>query len=114
MNNVSSPIVSDDSIEAEIQAKGLTAPRVTPATIDALVGRVSHVYFVHETSTFCHAFLDGKFFLASGHSACVSKENFDHALGRKIAYENMLEPMRNKLWEMEGYALRKSLEGGAA
>lgn len=114
MNNVSSPIVNDSSIEAEIQAKGLTAPRVTPATIDALVNRVSHVYFVHETSTFCHAFLDGKFFLASGHSACVSKENFDHALGRKIAYENMLEPMRNKLWEMEGYALRKSLEGGAA
>lgn len=104
---------TDTAIEAEIQAKGLTAPRVTPSTIDALMARVSHVYFVHETSTFCHAFLDGTYFLASGHSACVSKENFDTALGQKIAYNNMLEPMRNKLWELEGYALRKSLHQSA-
>lgn len=115
MNHIASPQVTDGSIESEIQAKGLTAPRVLPATIDALVARVSHVYFVHETSTFCHAFLDGTYYLATGHSACVSKDNFDHALGRKIAYDNMLEPMRNKLWELEGYSLRKSLrEGGAA
>lgn len=100
---------TDTAIEHEIQAKGLTAPRVTPDIIDALINRVSHVYFVHETSTFCHAFLDGTFYLCSGHSACVSKENFDHDLGRKIAYNNMLEPMRNKLWELEGYALRKIL-----
>lgn len=115
MNNISSPQVNDSSIEQEIQDKGLTKPRVTPDVIDALMARVSHVYFVHETSTFCHAFLDGTFYLCSGHSACVSKENFDHALGRKIAYNNMLEPMRNKLWELEGYALRLRLaEGGAA
>ena len=109
MNNIQSPIVNDGSIEDEIVSKGLTAPRVTPADIDALMARVSHVYFVHETSTFCHAFLDGSFYLVTGHSACVSKENFDHALGRKIAYQNMLESMRNKLWELEGYVLRKSL-----
>lgn len=115
MNNISSPVVNDTSIEQEIKAKGLISPRVTPDVIDALMVRVSHVYFVHETSTFCHAFLDGTFYLCSGHSACVSKENFDHALGRKIAYNNMLEPMRNKLWELEGYALRLRLaEGGAA
>jgi len=102
-------LIDDSTIEAEIQAKGLTAPRVTPDVIDALMARVSHVYFVHETSTLCHAFLDGTYYLATGHSACISKENFDAALGRKIAYENMLEPMRNKLWELEGYALRKTL-----
>lgn len=109
MHNISSPQTGDGAIEAEILAKGLTAPRVTPADIAALEARVSHVYFGHETSTFCHAFLDGTFFLASGHSACVSKENFDHALGRKIAYENMLKPMRDKLWELEGYVLRGRL-----
>ena len=102
---------TDTAIEQEIQAKGLTAARVTPAQIDALMARVSHVYFVHETSTFCHAFLDGAFYLASGHSACVSKENFNQDLGRKFAFNNMLEPMRNKLWELEGYALYKSLTG---
>ena len=39
----------------------------------------------------------------------MSKANFNHDLGRKIAYDNVQEPMRNKLWELEGYALRKSL-----
>lgn len=113
MHNITSPQNDDASVEQQIIAKGLTAPRVLPSDIDALLARVSHVYFVHETSTFCHAFLDGTFYLCSGHSACVSKENFDQDLGRRIAYQNMLEPMRNKLWELEGYALRKRLGGEA-
>lgn len=98
--------MTDQTIEAEIQAKGLTAPRVTPAQIDALVKRVLFTYAVIGTSTFCHAFLDGTFFLVSGHSACVSPENFDAELGRRIAFENLQKPMRDKLWELEGYALR--------
>ena len=106
-------VMSDDSIEAEIQRKGLTAPRVMSSDIAALLARVSHVYFVHEASTFCHAFLDGTYYLATGHAACVSKENFDHALGRNIAFANVAGSVRNKLWELEGYALSKSLRGGA-
>ena len=35
MNNVSSPRTDDSGIEQEIVAKGLTAPRVTPADIEA-------------------------------------------------------------------------------
>lgn len=35
MNNISSPRTDDAGIEQEIQAKGLTAPRVTPADIEA-------------------------------------------------------------------------------
>lgn len=100
--------MSEQSIEEDIIAKGLTAPRVTPAQIQALVDRVGHTYEVQGTSTFCHAFLDGKFYLATGHSACVSPDNFDLGIGRKIAFENMCKPMRDKLWELEGYALYKS------
>ena len=111
MNNITSPQINDDSIEAEIVSKGLTAPRVTPDKIKALVGRISHSFFVQETSTFCHGFLDGEFLIATGHSACVSKANFDHAIGRKIAMENMLKLANDKLWELEGYALRKQLRG---
>ena len=111
MHNIQSPQVTDGSIEDEIVAKGLTAPRVTPADIQALVDRISHVYDTHGTSTFCHAFLDGEFLLATGHSACVSKENFDHAIGRKIALDNAMKLARDQLWLLEGYALRKSLKG---
>lgn len=106
--------MNDQTIEQEIQAKGLTKPRIKPEQIEALANRVSHTYETQGTSTFCHAFLDGKFYLASGHSACVSPENFDAALGRKIAYDNMLKPMKDKLWELEGYALYKKLNEGVA
>ena len=73
--------------EQELSEKAV-APRVTKADIDALMARVT--YTVEQrpggtTSTFVHAFLDGKFFLATGFSACVNAEN--------------------KLWELEGYRL---------
>lgn len=99
----------DDTIEAEILAKGLTAPRVTPDRINALMARVQFNWHVQGTSTFCHAFLDGEFYLATGHSACVSKANFDEELGQKISKENVMKPARDKLWELEGYALRERL-----
>lgn len=100
---------TDNTIEAEILAKGLTAPRVTPDRIDALMARVQFTFHVEATSTFCHAFLDGEFFLATGHSACVSKENFDAEIGQKIAKANVMKPTSDKLWELEGYALRSRL-----
>jgi len=100
---------NDTKIEDMILRKGLTAPRITPARIEELINRVSHTYEVQGTSTFCHAFLDGKFYLASGHSACVSPENFDAGVGRSVAFSNMATAMRNKLWELEGYALYKEM-----
>jgi hypothetical protein len=107
--------MTDQSIEQEIQAKGLTAPRITPPQIKALMDRISHAYFVQGTSTFCHAFLDGKFLLSTGHSACVSLENFDPAIGRSISFRDAMAQAEKKLWEMEGYALYKRLaEGGSA
>ena len=44
MHNVQSPRTDDDAIEAEIKAKGLTAPRVTPADIEANIA--SAHYFI--------------------------------------------------------------------
>ena len=99
--------MNDQTIEQEIQQKGLTAPRITKEQIDALMKRV--IYFVvvpsGSTSTFVHAYLDGKFFLASGHSACVSPENFNAELGEKISLNKAEAAARYKLWELEGYRL---------
>ena len=93
--------------EQELQEKAV-APRVTKDWIDALMGRVTYVTVQQPgdtTSTFVHAFLDGKFFLATGFSACVSKENFNQEIGNKIARQNA----REKIWELEGYLLKEKL-----
>lgn len=99
--------MDDQAVEQEIQAKDLNAPRITPEDIEALAGDV--VYVVEQpsgtTSTFCHAYLYGSFYLASGHSACVSPANFDAELGMRIATKKARESARDKLWELEGYRL---------
>lgn len=100
------------TVEADIQAKGLTAPRVTPQMIQELMARVQ--YSVGETpkgttTTFVHAYLDGNFYLATSMSACVSKENFDVEIGDRIARANAVQKAQDKLWELEGYLLYQSL-----
>lgn len=108
--------MNDQEVETEIQTKGLTAPRVTPEQIDALMARVTYLggRVEQTTSTVVHAFLDGTFLLATGYSACVSPENFDAELGFKMASDQAAEKARDQLWLLEGYALRVKLEGAPA
>lgn len=102
--------------EIAIVAAGKTAPRVTPDRINNLMARVSYVSHVPEgtTSTFVHAFLDyngpRKFLLATGHSACVSPENFDSKIGFDIAKKDAEAAARRSLWRLEGYALKCVLD----
>jgi Phage protein (N4 Gp49/phage Sf6 gene 66) family len=98
----------EKAIEAEIQAKGLTAPRLNPAHIDAqIVGEAFHV-FPGTTLTVCVLTLRNGFQVV-GHSAAASPENFDAELGRKIARDNA----RQKIWALEGYLLRSKLAAAA-
>ena len=122
--------MNDQAIENEIKAKGLTAPRVTLADIDANIA--SEIYFIaadgltgssigkpgasllpeyvtYEGSplsllTFCVLVLRNGF-TVTGESACASPENFDAELGRKIARDNAV----NKIWPLMGYALKEKL-----
>lgn len=101
--------MTEKDIEAEIQAKGLNAPRLTPALIDdQIVGEAYHV-FPGTTLTVCALTLRNGY-LVVGESASASPENFDEALGRKIAREKA----RDKIWALEGYALRNRLVEAAA
>lgn len=103
---------TDQDIEQEIQAKGAdVAPRVTLPQIDALMARVSYIggRLCQSTSTVVHAFLDGDFLLATGHSACVSPDNFNADLGFELAKSDAQKKARDQLWLLEGYALRKLL-----
>ncbi|MFZ6687518.1 Gp49 family protein [Undibacterium sp. SXout11W] len=115
--------MSEIELEKEIQAKGLTAPRVTPAEIEASIG--SEFYFTAADGcagasgrrpnsvcsgtalkllTFCILVLENGF-TVTGESACASPENFDAELGRKIARANAV----NKIWPLMGYALKQKL-----
>lgn len=103
---------NDQSIETEIVAKGLTARRVTLADINGLMSQVVYSSDIRpngSTTIIVNAFLHGTFWLGSGVSACVSVANFNEELGLRIATEKAVETARNKLWELEGYALYREL-----
>ena len=125
----------DKVIEATILAKGLTAPRITPADIEANIA--SEHYFTAADGV-AGAFTNAQVaqgrgvypdeigqlktelrlltfyvlvlrngFTVTGESACASPENFDAEVGRKIARQNAV----NKVWPLMGYELRSKLAG---
>lgn len=126
MHNIESPRRDDDAIEQEIQAKGKTAARVTPADLQAnikechyftaLDGVDGHFRGGPEAQacdgralgllTFCVLVLQNGF-TVTGESACASPENFDAEIGRKIARQNA----EQKIWPLMGYALKDKLSG---
>ncbi|MGJ3704642.1 Gp49 family protein [Variovorax sp. AFSI2.2] len=126
MNHIHSPRTDDGAIEQEIQAKGKTAPRVTPADIAANIS--AETYFTAYNGfmtdagrdmsmcdadalkllTFCVLVLRNGF-TVTGESACASPENFDAEIGRKIARENAVQ----KIWPLMGYALKQQLHAAA-
>lgn len=96
----------EKAIEREIQAKGLNAPRLSPADIDRIAaGSQRHFWIVPRTTMTVCALILPNGFVITGESAAASKENFDEAIGQKIAFENA----RNKIWALEGYLLRQKL-----
>ena len=114
--------MNDQAIEQEIQAKGLTAPRITPQDIEANI--VSEHYFTAADGirgandlecesgdpltllTFCVIELRNGF-TVTGESACASPENFDADIGRKIARQNAVA----KIWPLLGFSLKQKLQG---
>lgn len=113
---------TDQSIENEIQAKGLTAPRILPQDVENTIA--SEHYFTAAEGvdmadpamtdaamppalkllTFCVLVLRNGF-TVTGESACASPENFDADIGRKVARANAV----SKVWPLLGYQLRTAL-----
>ena len=119
--------MNDHDIEQEIQAKGLTAPRITLQDIEANI--TSEFYFTaadgvegasgHRPNsvragtalgllTFCVLVLRNGF-TVTGESYCACPESFDAEIGRKIARQNAI----GKMWPLMGYALKERLAGQA-
>lgn len=94
----------ESQIEAEIQAKNLNAPRLTPTLIDATIVGEDYYVFPNTTLTVCCLTLKNGFNV-TGESAAASPENFDVEIGKKIARSNA----RDKIWALEGYLLKSKL-----
>lgn len=91
--------------EALIQAAGATrAPRLTPADIDSAIVGETFTVLPSGRVTVCELTLKNGF-TVRGESAVVSIENFDAAIGEKVARDNA----RSKVWELEGYLLKQRL-----
>jgi len=95
--------MTDNEIEQEIQAKGLTAPRLTPDLIEGVIEAQSF-HKLTEVLTVCVLTLKNGF-TVTGESACGSPENYNEELGNKIARANAVD----KIWTLEGYLLKQSL-----
>ena len=96
----------EQQLEQELQARGLTAPRITPDHIDQLLSKAQVGFWQPDgtTLTICVIQLPNGF-CVTGENSCVSPENWQSDLGQKLAFEKA----RGKVWELEGYRLKSEL-----
>lgn len=113
---------TDKQIENEIQAKGLTAPRITPADIEAAIASewyinagagvvpdnfqppvpVNHPL---RLITICVLILRNGYRIVGVNEGPVSGANFDAELGKRLAREKATD----QIWPLMGYALKEQL-----
>lgn len=98
----------DDELEKELQAKGKTAPRVTPEQVDSKIVDEAFYTFPGTTFTVCLLTLQNGFSV-HGVSAAASPENYDQEIGNRIARDNA----RDEIWKLEAYLLRERLSNEA-
>lgn len=105
----------DAEMEREIQTLGLTAPRVTPDQIDALMRGVRYEVQVvpGTTTTLATAIAANGFTLAIGMTACADPANFNADLGAKYAIKDAEAKARQELWKLEGWRLKCRFENPA-
>lgn len=83
-------------------------PRITPERIEEVIVNTDFYVFPGTTLTVCCLTLANGFTVL-GESACASPENFNAEIGQRIAKTNA----REKIWALEGYALRERLANPA-
>lgn len=96
--------MTEQEIEQAIISKGLTAPRLSPNKIDALIKCTQYWRVPNTTTTVCAMTLQNNFVII-GKSASASMTNFDEELGKQIAYQDA----REQIWQYAGYELRSEL-----
>jgi hypothetical protein len=98
----------EQAIEQAIQAKGLTAPRLSPADLDAAIQHteiVKHTTISGQVLRWAVLTLDNGFSVAGRPSVSVSPANDNAEIGEQVAIANT----RNDIWPLLGFRLRDRL-----
>lgn len=102
--------MNDKEIEKEVADKGLTAPRVSLADLEANIASVEIVKHVAPSGQVLRwavlTTLSG-YAVTGRPSVSVSPENDNAELGEKMARDNAV----HELWPLMGYALKQRLAG---
>jgi len=102
--------MNDQTIEQEIIAKNKTAPRITPADLNANIVNVEIVKHTTKSGKVLRwavlTTLNG-YAVTGRPSASVSPQNDDRAIGESIAIDNA----KQELWPLMGYELQSKLNG---
>jgi hypothetical protein len=96
--------MDETAIEAEIQAKGLTAPRLSPDDIESKIVGETYTVLPSGKVMVCELTLRNGF-TVRGDAAVVSRANFNEEIGRKISRANAVQ----QIWQLEGYLLQERL-----
>lgn len=96
------PSMSPAEAEAAIAEK--TAPKVTKDGIEEKIAAVDYLQPPGMTLTICILTMQNGFTVV-GKSAAASPENFDKAIGERVAYDDAFR----QVWALEGYLLREQL-----
>ena len=100
--------LNDTAIEQEIQTKGLTAPRVALADLEANIVDteiLKHVSKTGQVLRFAILTTRNGFAVVGKPSVAVSAENDNAEIGQNIASDNA----KDELWPLMGYALKERL-----
>lgn len=81
----------------------MTHPKITQEDVAAAISSEEYAIFGGRLTVCVLTLRNG--FLVTGESSCVSAENFNQKLGEQYAKEDAV----NKVWQLEGYALRNKL-----
>ena len=96
--------MTEDEIENRIVELRLTAPRLTPESIDSVIKKITYTVLPSGKVMVCEITLLNDF-TVRGEASTVSKSNFNEEIGREISFKNA----REKIWQLEGYLLQDIL-----
>lgn len=94
----------EQEVEAQLQAKGLNAPRLSPERISSVIVGETFTILPSGRTTICELTLMNGF-TVRGESSVVSRANFDQAIGERLSREDA----RRKVWGLEAYLLMQVL-----
>lgn len=97
--------LSDEALEAKIEAAKPTAPRITKEHIQSLIVDETYTNLEGTRTTVCRLELANGFCVVGVNNGPVSAANFSQEIGCEYAYKAAVD----QIWPLEGYLLAERL-----